>query len=127
MIYLTELIVPYLQSLQMYIKGGLDGGSPEKCWISGLQINLCLLTTKECISEFLDIWEVIHLNHSSFQRPTLSITELHKMTIEIRGEVKIVTVQGKSKLMEGGIKLGYPLDCHIYSLSVVTNFPQYFS
>ena len=26
----------------------------------------------------------------------------------------IVTVQGKSKLMEGGTKLGFPLDCLIY-------------
>ena len=48
------------------------------------------------------------------------------MTIIIRGHVNIsicmvtydhnckgyVTVQGKSKPMEGGIKLGFPLDCH---------------
>ena len=29
-----------------------------------------------------------------------------------------MTVQGKSKLMEGGTKLGFPLDCHIFKTCI---------
>ena len=39
--------------------------------------------------------------------------KVQEIPADITKVIVNVTVQGKSKLMEGGTKLGFPLDCHI--------------